>query len=220
MDAILFDYGGTLDSDGVAWKNRFYPIYSKCGVKCPREKFECAFYDSDDNLHLRHELNGLGLAETVKLQVCDVLNFLGADQSLAEKISAIFIEESRRYLKLSAKVLDALKSRYKLGVVSNFYGNMESVLASEDMLDYFGAVADSRAVDAEKPSAEIFNFALNKLGVKAADVMMVGDSIKRDMRGAEILGMPHALLLGGRKEPPCCSKAIVLKNLAELLHAV
>ncbi len=25
--AILFDFGGTIDADGVAWKERFYPLY-------------------------------------------------------------------------------------------------------------------------------------------------------------------------------------------------
>lgn len=44
---------------------------------------------------------------------------------------------------------------------------------------------------------------------------MVGDSLARDMRGAEGAGMPHALL-GDKTEPACCQKAWRIASLPEL----
>ena len=42
--AILFDFGGTLDSDGIAWKERFYPIYRSCGLNLDFKEFEKYFF--------------------------------------------------------------------------------------------------------------------------------------------------------------------------------
>jgi hypothetical protein len=44
---------------------------------------------------------------------------------------------------------------------------------------------------------------------------MVGDSIPRDMRGAEALEMRHALL-GETTDGPCCPHAWTMKTLPEL----
>ena len=76
MPCILFDYGGTLDSDGTTWLERFLRIYEGLGVPCPRERFDRAFYDSDDNLPSRFDLKGLSLEKTLKLQVRCVLEKL------------------------------------------------------------------------------------------------------------------------------------------------
>jgi hypothetical protein len=46
MQSILFDFGGTLDSDGLTWLERFRAIYEEEGLACP--KLDRAFYDSDD----------------------------------------------------------------------------------------------------------------------------------------------------------------------------
>ena len=40
VKAILFDYGGTLDNDGIPWKDRFYPIYAAHGFSWTFEEFE------------------------------------------------------------------------------------------------------------------------------------------------------------------------------------
>ena len=45
--AILFDFGGTLDADGMTWKDRFR---SMAGLTAPSEQFDRAFYAADDAL--------------------------------------------------------------------------------------------------------------------------------------------------------------------------
>jgi len=39
LQAIFFDYGGTLDANGVAWKEHFYPLYVKYGIAVPLQRF-------------------------------------------------------------------------------------------------------------------------------------------------------------------------------------
>ncbi|MFA5162165.1 MAG: HAD family hydrolase [Elusimicrobiales bacterium] len=199
--AVLFDFGGTLDANGIPWKDNFLPIYRKHGITAPQEKFDRAFYDADDNFHLNHAVAGMSFEDTVHLQVRDTFENLGADLRPAQAVAGEFLANAREFFRRNTPVLEELSRRYKLGVVSNFYGNMDSVLKSEGLARFFGAVADSRAVGAEKPDAAIFNHALKLLGAKPGEAVMVGDSVKRDMAGAKNLGMATVLLWGGRAQP-------------------
>jgi len=225
MKAILFDYGGTLDSDGIVWKDRFYGIYKKNGLQIGQEKFDRAFYDSDDNLHLRYKLAGLSLSETVRLQVRDVFTNLSlTDTALADKIAEDFVAGSRENFVLVRPVLKRLAAKYRLGIVSNFYGNIDSVLKSEDMLKYFSCVADSTAVGSNKPDAGIFMHVLDNFGMKPAEAAMVGDSYKRDIVGAQNIGIKQVYIMGSRfdtdEKPAPRPDLAVIKNFAQLEHAV
>ncbi len=57
-------------------------------------------------------------------------------------------------------VLEALGRRCRLGIVSNFYGNLEAVCASVGLAPLFGVMADSDRVGAKKPDPKLFRFAL------------------------------------------------------------
>ena len=191
-----------MDANGIAWKDNFLPIYRKHGITAPQEKFDRAFYDADDNFHLNHAVSGMSFEQTVSLQVQDTLKNLGADMRPAQAIAAGFLADARACFRRNIPVLEGLSRDYKLGIVSNFYGNMDAVLKSEGLARFFGAVADSRAVGAEKPDAAIFNYALSRLGARPQEAVMVGDSVKRDMAGAKNLGMAAILVWGGRQSPP------------------
>lgn len=56
---------------------------------------------------------------------------------------------------------------------------------------YIDFMVSSEEAGCEKPSKIIFELALKKLSVPAKDVLMIGDSIKKDMVGAIAMGM-HA----------------------------
>src|SRR5690349_3813658 len=191
--AILFDFGGTLDNDGIPWPDRFYSLYQEEGIDVPRPEFNKAFYTSDDGLATRYRLKGLSLEETLNLQVGWVLEILAPQKAAARAaIVESFLSDCRRHFKRNRPVLEQLAGRYRLGIVSNFYGNLEGVLRSEGFADLFQSVADSGVVGTIKPEPAIFLHALNALGARAEESVMVGDSINRDMRGAEGLKMKHA----------------------------
>jgi putative hydrolase of the HAD superfamily len=215
MKAVLFDFGGTLDSDGLTWGDRFFPLYSEAGLAVTREVFNKAFYKSDDNLPTRFNLDGKGLPETLDLQVGCVLEDVAPDRlDLKTQIAGRFLNQCREAFDRNRPVLDRLKKKYKLGIVSNFYGNLKDILADERLNGFFDVVADSTTVGHLKPSAEIFLYAANALGAKPGECVMVGDSIPRDMKGAEDLGMPHALITQNGKI--CCPAGWKISTLAEL----
>src|SRR2546429_5352007 len=50
ISAVLFDFGGTLDADGLAWKERVYRLFRDEGVAVERERFDPLFHAADDAL--------------------------------------------------------------------------------------------------------------------------------------------------------------------------
>src|SRR5437667_12117461 len=50
ISAVLFDFGGTLDADGLAWKERVYRLFRDEGVAVGRERFDPLFHAADDAL--------------------------------------------------------------------------------------------------------------------------------------------------------------------------
>lgn len=215
--AVLFDFGGTLDSNGTPWLERFYPIYLRHGLQATRESFTKAFYLSDDNLADRHRLDGASLEETVRHQTRDALAFLAPDRlDLSDRITADFLAGSRAYFGRCRPVLERLHREMPLGVVSNFYGNLAAVLRGEGLARYFRVMVDSAVVGCSKPDPAIFRRALEALGTPPRATWMVGDSLERDMRGAERTGMPHAWLRGDASIAGCCSSGHTLTSLESL----
>ena len=91
-------------------------------------------------------------------------------------------------------VLRVLKSRgYKVGLVADTrHKTAWNVLHQHNLYDLFDAFAISEEVGCEKPDARIFRAALDKLNIAPLDcsrVVMVGNNIARDIRGANDLGL-------------------------------
>jgi putative hydrolase of the HAD superfamily len=202
MKSVLFDYGGTLDADGTTWVDRFYPIYKENGVVAERARFDRAFYDADDALPGRFALDGLDLEQTLRLQVRGVLDALAPAQAdLTRKIAGRFTEDSRSQFRRLKPVLDRLAGRYRLGIVSNFYGNLDGILRAEGLRSLFSVVADSGVLGVTKPDPEIFLHAARVLGTHPEECVMVGDSVSRDIKGAAAAGMKTALVCRAAQAP-------------------
>ncbi len=93
-----------------------------------------------------------------------------------------------------ADALRALKKRgYKLGLVADTRPKTYfNVLHQHNLYELFDAFAISEQVGAEKPDARLFEAALTKLGIARQDysrVVMIGNNLARDIRGANALGI-------------------------------
>ena len=58
-----------------------------------------------------------------------------------------------------------------------------------DLGRYARYMATSEEAGYEKPQPAIFNLALNKLGMQPEEVIMIGDSLSKDVEGAKALGI-------------------------------
>src|SRR5207245_8160821 len=107
---------------------------------------------------------------------------------------------------------------YRLGIVSNFYGNLTRVCEDAGLRSYFSVLVDSAQLGCEKPDPRIFQHALQALGVPASAATFVGDSLPRDMAGARGVGMRHIWLAGAEPsaDGPCCRGDRQIRSLREL----
>lgn len=195
IETLLFDFGGTLDADGIPWKERFHALYADEGLRLSAEAFAPAFYAADDPL-----VGGIspsaGLAETAQALGCNLEAALAArglspsaDAARGRRVAERFVADVERVVARNRPLLETLARRYRLGVVSNFYGNLEAVCESVGLSPLFGAFADSERVGAEKPDPKIFRAALDALGASPKTAVYVGDLLRRDAEGARRAGL-------------------------------
>lgn len=120
-----------------------------------------------------------------------------------------------------APVLDALRKGYRLAVVSNFdyTPTARGVLEREGIASLFETIVVSDEVGWRKPRAEIFEMALRRLDLTAAESLFVGDRADIDVAGAQGVGMhavwinPEAAALPEGVAPP----EYEIRDLGELL---
>ena len=120
-----------------------------------------------------------------------------------------------------APALNDLASReIKLAVISNWDERLRGLLHALKLDRYFEAFAISCEVGFPKPSPVIFEHAAEKLGLPAASILHIGDSVEMDIVGATAAGF-QALQIDRRAQTPATtgihSLAEVLARIAKLL---
>ena len=201
IETLLFDFGGTLDANGVAWKERFYTFYRAEGLDMAADAFDASFFAADDalvgNLAPATDLSGTVHALVANLE--SELARRGADKARiangrsngdrSVRVASRFLSEASAAFARNRPVLEALRERYRLGIVSNFYGNLEAVCHSAGLASFFAVLVDSHCVGSEKPDPAIFQVALERLRGTPETAVLVGDSLRRDREGARRTGM-------------------------------
>jgi putative hydrolase of the HAD superfamily len=216
--AVLFDFGGTLDADGLPWKERMFRLFLEEGAAVARERFDPSFYAADDALVGIIPATS-SFQETVERLVGGVAALLElSDRSIADRVARRFLGDALRTIAENVPLLSELARRYRLGIVSNFYGNLTRVCEDAGIRSYFSVLVDSTQFGCEKPDPRIFQHALQTLEVPASAATFVGDSLPRDMAGARGVGMRHIWLAGSASPAarPCCRDDRRIESLREL----
>ncbi len=218
---ILFDYGGTLDSDGERWPDRFYALYEEAAINVPREEIKRAFYYAEDYCYADPKASVLDLRALVGVHVRLQFEALGLKDGRKERALADkFCTTSEKFMVRAARLLKRIKARYRLGIVSNFYGNLGTLLEEAGLIEFLDVVVDSNRVGSQKPDPKIFRHALEQLGLPAHQVIFVGDSYERDMIPSRELGMktvwlkgPNQATVGAEEVDVCISSLSELEAL-------
>lgn len=130
------------------------------------------------------------------------------DAPLARRVAAAYREIRVGSIDLypeTVEVLEALRSRARLGVVSNGPSEIQRAKLRKFRLEgYFDPVVISGEVGVEKPEASIFRLALEQAGARPGEAAHVGDSLAHDVAGAAGAGMTSVWVnrgvLGGDAE--------------------
>lgn len=116
------------------------------------------------------------------------------DEELGAKLAEQFPAERRSrpiVYDETFRVLDALKGRYKLLLLTNGSPDLqrEKLDSVPELLSYFDDIIISGEFGEGKPAASIFKHALERLGIDTDDGIMVGDKLTTDILGANTIGM-------------------------------
>jgi putative hydrolase of the HAD superfamily len=201
--AVLFDYGGTLDGEGSHWFDRTLQLYRRSGAEFSREDIRRAFYAAeeaigDEALRRRYRLRPL-LERHVELQIA----VLGAKaRRYAGAIVDGFCAMSEDGWRQARAALAHLHGQARLGVVSNYYGNLEVQLEEAGLSPLLDTVVESVHVGLAKPDPEIYRLAVRRLAVEPAQAVMVGDNFERDCHAAKLAGLRAVWLRPDGAMPP------------------
>ncbi len=199
--AFLFDYGGTLDGEGWHWFDRVLHLYRTAGATIPEERIRQAFYAADRALD--GAVAGMRLRPLIERHVEAQIEVLGDEgRRYASGLVEGFCTMTEEGWAAARACFERLGGRARLGVVSNFYGNLDTLLEEAGLRPHLSVVVESIHVGVAKPDRWIYGIALERLGLEPAEVVMVGDNFERDVRVAKQVGMGAIWLRRGGGPPP------------------
>jgi len=88
------------------------------------------------------------------------------------------------------EVLEELRPRFQLAVVSNFDGRLRMILEHLGISKFFSHIFISSEIGADKPNPEIFRRALAFMKLRPNETLHVGDDPERDWEAATTAGLP------------------------------
>ena len=227
IKGVIFDYGGTLDTNGVHWFHIFRKVYAVHLPQITEERLREAYVYGERYLATHRVIEPADdFLAMLRKKVAIQLSALGVeDEALTKRIATACDDIVRTHMEATREVLDALAMRYPMVLVSNFYGNIQAVLASYGLDGYFKEIVESAVVGIRKPNPQIFALGVEALAMQPEEVVVVGDSYGKDMAPAHSIGC-HTVWLKGHgwnaaDEPADASCAdVVIDELGQLLQVL
>ncbi len=196
IKGIIFDFGGTIDTNGIHWSEVIRLQYTKAGVNIENETYRAAYVHGERTLAKnriitpQHTFLRL-LEEKIAIQF-EYLKSIGAIETenidLQQKIVEGCYKQTKETIACTCSTVQKISSTYPTVLVTNFYGNMPVVLKEFSLDRYFGTIVESSVVGIRKPDPRLFALGVEALGMKAEEVMVVGDSYRKDIHPSLTLG--------------------------------
>ena len=197
--AILFDAAGTLFFLTKTVGDHYAYVGREVGLNLDAQELDRAFHTAWQEMPRRSTIEGprenddkgwwRELVSRVIDQVAPSLSELDRD-NFFEVAYEHFAEAG--VWKLYPEVLDVLeqlRERFQLAVISNFDGRLRFILQHLGISKYFAHVFISSELGADKPDPEIFRRALKVMHLDANEVLHVGDDPERDWKAAKAAGL-------------------------------
>ena len=193
VNALIFDFGGTLDTHGDHWSKVIWRTYLRHGIlkELQATSFREAYVFAERSLGNGHIIRP---NYTFKLTL-DVKLRLQLEYLITHGVLDIS-EKVWQKIRESRDVLIPLVSHYPTALVSNFYGNMPMVLREFQLDIFFLHIVESAAVGIRKPDPALFQLAIERLGIPPQEILVVGDSMKNDILPAKQCGCRTCWLKG------------------------
>ena len=220
IKGYIFDYGGTLDTGGQHWGKVIWHAYERQHVPVSEAAFREAYVHAERTLGRNPIIQPdftfrRTLEEKLRIEL-DFLRLPQYQQAVVDDLYALTCAETAR----SREVLLQLRERYPMVLVSNFYGNIATVLREFRLDGIFQTIVESAVVGVRKPDPRIFTLGVEALGLRPDEVIVVGDSMDKDFIPARQAGC-HTVWFQGEgwtDDPVDATQADqVITSLTEIL---
>ena len=242
VQAIIFDYGGTIDTNALHWSEVLWEGYQHVGIPVSKEEFRTSYVVAERALgkhpyiqpeHNFHDLLNIKCdIETKDLTERGVWHVSDAERKeKSDAVANYCYQYVLRVLEESRPVIETLAKKYPLVLVSNFYGNIETIL-KDFRLEYFQRVIESAVVGVRKPDPQIFQLGVDALRevmgktaeeLPASNILVVGDSYSKDIVPATMLGCQTVWMKGigwGEETVDESVPTHIIYNIGELLKVI
>ncbi|MFW9993333.1 MAG: HAD family hydrolase [Candidatus Odinarchaeota archaeon] len=233
IEAILFDFGGTLfeyyPPNAVVWANtaKKYgviinpddPLLAKAIIHQEEEyeKLLNAYSDGERGPVTEKDWFSLNSMLLSTIGINDPVAVITAQKAFDDRYG-----QFRIFPDSQSTLLGLKSSGIKLGLVSNvppeLLASRRELLLEHNILDSFDTIILSAEVGISKPDRRIFELALNEIAVAdPTRAWYVGDSVINDVKGAKNAGMVPVLFdpLGMRDED-----CLTIRTFSELIEMV
>ena len=193
---IIFDYGGTIDTNGVHWAEVIWKEYQRAEAGISRELFREAYVHGERTLgknriieptHTFRDLLDIKIKIQFDYLVSQGVTHLASGNKAAEIAEGCY-SQVLETLKTTCGIVEELSKERPTVLVTNFYGNMPVVLKEFSLDKYFDTIVESSVVGIRKPDPRLFALGVEALGLPAEDIVVIGDSYRKDIFPARSLG--------------------------------
>lgn len=215
IQGIIFDYGGTIDTNSLHWSEVLWEGYVNVGIPVSKDEFRTSYVFAERALarhpYIKPEHNFLDLLrikcdlETSDLASRGVWQTRDDERKrMSDAVAHYCYDYVLRVLEVSRPIIARLSEKYPLVLVSNFYGNIETIL-KDFHLQYFRHIIESAVVGVRKPDPQIFQLGVDALReatgkteeeLPACDIIVVGDSFSKDIVPATHIGCQTVWIKG------------------------
>ncbi|OXA97527.1 noncanonical pyrimidine nucleotidase, YjjG family [Flavobacterium oncorhynchi] len=192
---IFFDLDHTLwdfdKNSELAFDRIFSEKYSEVKTEDFIEKYApinqaCwKLYQEDKITHQELRYNRLKLS-------FEALDYTISDDNINQIANdyIAFLPDNNHLFDGTIEVLEYLKPKYKLHIITNGFANVQDRKISNAALGgYFATITNSESAGVKKPNSIIFDYAVNLAQTSKANSIMIGDDFDADVNGALNAGL-------------------------------
>ena len=196
IKGVIFDYGGTIDTNGIHWGEVIAAQYKEAGIEIGRKLYRNAYVHGERTL-AKHPIIAPEdtfhtlLRKKIAIQFEYLRTETGSQlftAELAQTVADGCYNKVKETLSRSRAIVEELSRQYPMVLVTNFYGNMPVVLKAFGLDTFFKTIIESSVVGIRKPDPALFALGVEALQLPAEEIVVIGDSYRKDIYPASTLG--------------------------------
>ena len=194
IKGIIFDYGGTIDTNGIHWGELIWQEY--CNAEVPVEKglYRKAYVHGERSLAKHPIIEPTDTFRTLlhkKMAIqAGYLRDIGIDMQPGkeDEVAEACYSRVLDTIETARPIIEQLADKYPMVLVTNFYGNMPVVLQEFRLSQLFSTIVESSVVGIRKPDPALVALGIEALETKPEETIVIGDSYRKDIHPASSLG--------------------------------